>query len=84
MDDKMMLLRKLDAAAFSMWEMHMYLDTHPRDNAAMTSLKNHEEKYNALRGEYEIKYGPINVGDKGEGWSWLKDPWPWDYDEGDN
>ena len=39
-----MLLQKLDAVQFAMWELHLYLDTHPDDFAALSLYKKYEEK----------------------------------------
>ncbi|BCI59809.1 spore coat protein CotJB [Solibaculum mannosilyticum] len=85
MDDRMMLMRKRAAACFSMWETHLYLNTHPNDTQALQMLRQYEATCDKLTQEYESKYGPISASsaDMGCRWSWLTDPWPWDYDKGD-
>lgn len=72
-----MLLKKLDAAQFAMWELHLYLDTHPDDLRALSLYKKYEEINERLTEEYEELCGPLySNGDPGV--SWLKNPWPWD------
>lgn len=71
------LLRSLSAAQFALWELHVYLDTHPTDLEAIALHEKYEKKYHALRSEYEANYGPLSPV-SGEGVSWLQEPWPWD------
>ena len=61
----------LSAVQFAMWELHLYLDTHPED---IGDLK--------LKDEYEAKYGPLYSNSGSPGVHWLKNPWPWDYEGG--
>ena len=70
-------MRKLQAARFALWEMHLYLDTHPEDLEAIAAYKKAEAKYNVLLGEYEEQYGAVNWLEA-PGVAWFKNPWPWD------
>ena len=74
------LLRQLSANQFAMWELHVYLDTHPMDKDALAMYKNYKDKSSTLRAEYERMYGPLTIG-SGSSTEWLADPWPWDYNE---
>lgn len=71
------LLMKISQYAFAAWELHIYLDTHPSDIAAMMRLKNYQKKAEEYKTEYEKKYGPLTV-KSGSGETWLNDPWPWE------
>jgi spore coat protein JB len=71
------LLKKISQYAFAAWELHIYLDTHPSDIAAMMRLKNYQKKAEEYKTEYEKKYGPLNV-ISGSGETRLNDPWPWE------
>ena len=71
------LLKRLSAAQFTQWELHLYLDTHPSDLQALALFKKCEAKYRMLRNEFEEQYGPLSQFDA-VGAEWLKDPWPWD------
>jgi spore coat protein JB len=81
MNEKNSLLRNLGAISFTMYDLHLYLDTHPYDAAALSLYNRYKQKYLILVAEYERNYGPLTavnaaVGDK---WQWINDPWPWEY-----
>ncbi len=67
---------QLSAAKFAMWELHLYLDTHPNDCDMKELWKEYAETVNRLTREYERMYGPLTV-ESGAGENWLKEPWPW-------
>ena len=77
MDNKFQLMQKLSAAQFAMWELHLYMDTHPEDLQALKLHNEYKEKYIKLKKCYEENYGPITAYE-GQGVEWLKNPWPWD------
>ena len=77
MNRKERLLRSLSAAQFALWELHIYLDTHPSDMEAAALHAKYEKKTDQLRQEYESAFGPLTPA-AGEGVCWLQDPWPWD------
>ena len=65
------------AIRFAMWDLHLYLDTHPNDTAAKQLLNKYEEQYAEIAEAYVEKYGPFEPGAAGSGEAWLKAPWPW-------
>lgn len=71
------LLKKVAAADFALFELHLYLDTHAFDQQALEIYEKYRAKAALLRREYEENYGPISFG-TAAGAEWLKDPWPWD------
>ena len=71
------LLRNLSSVQFALWELHLYLDTHPNDLEAIALHEKYEVKYMKLKKDYEEKFGPLTP-TVGEGVDWLKNPWPWD------
>ena len=71
------LLRQLSSVQFALWELHLYLDTHPGDLEAISMHERYEVRFASLKKEYEEKYGPLSPM-LGEGVDWLKNPWPWD------
>lgn len=81
MNDKERLLREIAQVDFAMWELHIYLDTHPNDMTAMALHNANEKKLAVLVAEYTSKYGPLNTKGvtKDNRWLWISDPWPWDY-----
>ncbi len=82
MDNRAKMLRRLSAAQFAVWELHMYLNTHPNDKKALEMYKKHLEHFKELKSEFEECFGPITIR-SGTGAEWLQDPWPWEV-EGDD
>lgn len=80
MSKRELLLRKLSTVQFALWELHLYLNTHPTDLEALALHEKYEVRCAALKQEYEEKYGPLSPS-TGEGISWLQNPWPWDVKE---
>lgn len=80
MNEREKCLKELSAAQFVLWELHLYLDTHPDDCEAMERHKKYTVKLNQLRDAFEDKYGPLSTR-TGSGENWLQNPWPWDVEE---
>lgn len=80
MTEKEKMLRKLSGAQFAMWEIHVFLDTHPTDTMALAALKKYEKKFKEILAEYEEKYGPLTAHNSigNTGFDWVDDPWPWE------
>ncbi len=76
------LLRKLSTVQFALWELHLYLNTHPTDMEALAMHERYEVQCAKLKSEYEDTYGPLSPM-TGEGALWLQPPWPWDVSEDD-
>ncbi len=77
-------LSELQALEFVLLELGLYLDTHQDDAEAMELFRQYAALEKEGRAKYEAMYGPITqpatAGSKT--WTWLKDPWPWNYQEG--
>lgn len=74
-------LGELMALDFVAHELALYLDTHCEDTEAFDMLKNILELASTARERYTKLYGPITKKDlaKAQSFTWLKNPWPWDY-----
>lgn len=73
------MLKRIQALSFTLWELHLYLDTHYNDAEAAAKAKETEEKLNVYTEEFEKQFGPLVYNfDNGSACAWLKDPWPWD------
>lgn len=81
MNERNVLLRNLSALAFSMYDLHLFLDTHPYDMNAIALFTQYKQKYLILRTEYERRYGPLSAleGVSDNQWKWIHSPWPWEY-----
>lgn len=71
----------LSSAQFVAWELHLYLDTHPEDEDAKRQLEEQLKKVDMLRRDFEDRYGALSA-KTGSGREWLKNPWPWDLEQG--
>ena len=73
-------LSQLQAMAFALQELALYLDTHREDQEALEVYRTYQSAYHKAVMEYSQKYGPINHGIPTDGpYRWLDDPWPWEY-----
>ncbi|MBP3435528.1 MAG: spore coat protein CotJB [Clostridia bacterium] len=87
MDDRMTLKHRIGAYTFAIWEMTLYLDTHPHETCALNKRRELMEARCQLIDEYEAQYGPFvrtSEDVKGDCWSWIDGPWPWEYGRGNN
>ncbi len=77
-------LGELMALDFVIKELNLYLDTHKDDEEAFQTLQSTLALYEEGRTRYVKKYGPITIRDlkHADCFSWLCDPWPWDYSDG--
>lgn len=82
------LLRELQELEFALVELNLYLDTHPDDEAALSTFNKLSSRYAEVRRAYEEQTGPlINFGHSDscrhadpscDPWRWIEDPWPWE------
>lgn len=82
MNEKSRLLCKISSVQFCVWELHMYLDTHPGDAEAMQRHNRYADILADLREQYECRFGPLTPA-AGQGAEWLQNPWPWEIEECD-
>lgn len=74
-------LSDLQALAFAIQELALYLDTHRQDEEALELYRRYQQLYKSHETEYEKKYGPLTnrTPVHGKEYSWLDDPWPWEF-----
>ena len=77
-------LGELMALDFVFSELNLYLDTHKDDMEAFRTLQSTIALYEEGKTRYIKKYGPITIRDLkyADSFTWLCDPWPWDYTDG--
>ena len=76
-------LRELMALGFVTKELGLYLDTHASDTQAFETFKSFLKLYEEGRKEYVARFGPLGLSDLSgaKSYTWLNDPWPWDYSD---
>lgn len=77
-------MAELQALSFVVQELALYLDTHPDDTEAFGLFQQYVAMSNEGRDRYEKMYGPISRNSTANDteYTWVDNPWPWDYQEG--
>ena len=77
-------IAELMALDFVIDELELYLDTHPEDTEAFALYQNLLALRKEARERYIRLYGVINQCDQlgQDAYTWLKDPWPWEFQNG--
>lgn len=74
------LLKQIMEYDFVLYELNLYLDTHPDDVRALKMHRKAAETSDELRKVFETNFGPIVARNNMSTttWQWLESPWPWD------
>lgn len=78
--------KRIAAYKFALYDLGLYLDSHPCDPQALQLRCVYKERLANLIDEYEQHYGKyvVTMTDVEDCWTeWVKDPWPWDVVKGD-
>ncbi len=80
MSGKKEMEQKLQELKFTMIDLILFLDAHPKNKKAFECFKDMVEQYKTFRSEYVSKYGPLTWADTAEkdSWEWVNGPWPWE------
>lgn len=74
------LMSWLNMVSFSVYDLALFLDTHPNDNEAMDYFNHLNKLRNQAIKDYTNAYGPL-VLDRyvaEDCYKWSKQPWPWE------
>ena len=77
-------LREIQQLGFRMYDIALFLDTHPTETSALTEYTATLSKYNSMVSNYEKLYGPLTMDSVNEceaEWNWINGPWPWEIGE---
>ena len=74
---------QLQALGFAINELGLYLDTHASDTEAVALYNQYAELYEEAIEQYQQNGRSLSqlASTMGGSYSWLNDPWPWDYRE---
>ena len=80
MDDKTMLMRKIQMIDFMLLDLSLYLDTHPKCSHGIAYYNKYKEIRKELDKAYNEKYGSFSITEQmpQDKWSWVDGPWPWE------
>jgi len=78
--EKDILMRRIYAHSFAVDDIKLFLNTHPRCEAALEALNRHLAARLETVRQYEAAFGPLTIdGQAGAcAHAWVSDPWPWE------
>ena len=76
-------LAELQALEFVVLELGIYLDTHPEDEEAFQLYRQYVAMERSAKAAYEDANGPLMKDSTAnyESYCWLRDPWPWTFQQ---
>jgi len=75
------LLLEVQMYSFAMWDLNLYLNTHPTDRNVMRLFDQYRNSYKKAVEEYEARFGALHVdcvNTNNSTWAWNSSPWPWE------
>ena len=79
--NRSILLKEIQQLSFRLYDLTLFLDTHPNEQCALRDYNETLSKYKIMVKNYEKLYGPLTLGAVDEtamDWKWIKGPWPWE------
>ncbi|MEW9501550.1 spore coat protein CotJB [Jeotgalibacillus marinus] len=73
-------LEEIQAIDFTLYELALYLDTHPSDSQAIQQYNQCAVYCKQLKAQFESTFGPLQFGSPNtnqQEWTWNSGPWPW-------
>ena len=76
------LLKSITEAGFALDDARLFLDTHPKDEMAMSYYEKLRVYRKRLMREYSESFSPLLADDVCEcdSFKWADGPWPWQYE----
>ncbi len=80
MNERKLLMNKVQKYSFTLKELNLYLDTHPSCRRALDMFEKYRKLRDAAIKEYNEKYGPLIPEQSSDSnhWAWIDEPWPWE------
>lgn len=79
-NEEQYMLLDIQKLEFAIYDLSLYLDTHPNDPVALYKHKSLTNQLMQLKRAYESRFGIMSIMDHepGETWRYVNGPWPWD------
>jgi spore coat protein JB len=80
-NERQRLLMEVQKYGFAMWDLNLYLNTHPTDRNVMMLFDQYRKSYKKAVEDYQNKYESLSLKDTNTNsgyWEWNKCPWPWE------
>ncbi len=77
------LLHDISVIGFVLYELNLYLDTHPTDQNGLDYFNHYNKIYAQMRNEYALRYGPLTANyyqRMNNKWTWVTEKMPWEGD----
>lgn len=88
MTDKQKMLKKIHEIDFALHELNLFLDSHPTNEKALRLLDDYRGMRKTAVENYENRFGKLIVTPSDAPvtapWQWIKGPWPWEIDFGED
>ncbi len=82
MSEQRKMEKKIQQLSFVLYEVALYLDTHPHCKQALAYFDRYNRQLRELAARYESRFGPVTFYGQREGcdhWQWVDSPFPWEY-----
>lgn len=78
--DESIMLLDIQKLQFAIYDLALYLDTHPNDPVALYRHNMYTEQLTQLRNAYEARFGILSImgNELGDTWRYINSPWPWE------
>jgi spore coat protein JB len=77
---KEQLLYILMQYRFYIWDLHLYLDTHPNNEEALKLKEKYQEDFEKLENLYENNFDILTHDKENKKFRWNSNPWPFEGD----
>jgi spore coat protein JB len=78
--EESLMLLDIQKLQFAIYDLALFLDTHPNDPVALYRHNMFTEQLMQLRNAYEARYGILSImgNESGDTWRYINSPWPWE------
>ncbi len=79
--NKNILLKEIQQLAFKLYDLALFLDTHPTEQSALKEYNETLNKHKSMVNNFEKLYGPLTmkgIDENASHWQWINGPWPWE------
>ncbi|MCR4431488.1 MAG: spore coat protein CotJB [Tepidanaerobacteraceae bacterium] len=73
------MIKEIQAVDFAVYELALFLDTHPEDRRALDEHNKMVRKSFQLKAGYEERCGPLRLDSLSQyPYQYVNEPWPWE------
>lgn len=82
-NSKAQLLHDISVIGFVLYDLNLYLDTHPTDQNGLDYFNHYNKIYAQMRKEFALRYDPLTANyyeRMNNEWTWVTQKMPWEGD----